>query len=321
MKSNREILSIAKDTFLLEAQSVSGLIDKLTDDFAEVVKMINSKKSRVIMTGIGKSALIASKIVATLNSTGTRSIFMHAADAIHGDLGMIEENDVVICISKSGNTPEVQVLVPLVKNLASCLVAITGNTNSYLAQQADFVLDTTVSKEACPNNLAPTSSTTAQLVMGDALAVCLEEMKGFSPEDFARFHPGGSLGKRLYLKVDNIIGRNERPNVTADTSIKDVINEISSKRLGVTAVSSENRLIGVITDGDIRRMLENNDSIAGLCAQDIMSTAPKTINAEALAVKAFEMLDQNEITTLLVTKNDEYVGVVHLHDLIREGII
>lgn len=275
----------------------------------------------MVITGIGKSAIIASKIVATLNSTGTPAIFMHAADAIHGDLGLILEDDVVICISKSGNTPEIKVLVPLIKSAHNKMIAITGNKDSFLGLQADFVLNAYVEKEACPNNLAPTTSTTAQLVIGDALAICLLEKRGFSSKDFAKYHPGGSLGKKLYLRVHNISSINQRPQVDANASIKEVIVEISEKLLGVTAVIENDKIIGVITDGDLRRMLSKTDDFSSLTAKDIMSENPKRISPEAMAVDAKELMEDFGITQLLVEDNGKYAGVIHLHDLVKEGII
>jgi arabinose-5-phosphate isomerase len=276
----------------------------------------------VIITGIGKSANIAGKIVATLNSTGTPAIFMHAADAIHGDLGNVQPEDVVICISKSGNTPEIKVLAPLIKMMGNPLIAIVGNTSSFLAEQATFVLNTTINGEACPNNLAPTSSTTAQLVMGDALAVALLEMRGFTSADFAKYHPGGSLGKMLYLTVGDLCKNNEVPKVSPDDSIRALIIEISSKRLGVTAVlDNSNQILGVVTDGDLRRMLQKEDSVSGLTAKDIMNPTPKLIDSSEKAVVALEIMRNFNITTLLVTQNNQYVGVVHLHDILKEGII
>jgi len=318
---NKNILDIAKQTISIESKAIANLINFLDKDFDSAVNFILKSKGRVIVTGIGKSANIASKIVATLNSTGTPAIFMHAADAIHGDLGIIQQDDVVICISKSGNTPEIKVLLPLIKNSDIKIIAITGNTNSYLAQQADFILNATVEHEACPNNLAPTTSTTAQLVIGDALAVCLLEMKDFTSDDFAKYHPGGTLGKRLYLRVSDLVQNNEIPAVTVDDTITDVIIEMTEKRLGTTAVIKNNAIAGIITDGDIRRMLKNNVSIAELKAEDIMSKNPKTIGYNAMAIKALELMENNNISQLLVTENGLYKGVVHLHDLLKEGII
>ena len=305
----------------MESKAILNLSNLLDDDFAEAVMLIYNSKGRVIITGIGKSAIIATKIVATLNSTGTPAIFMHAGDAIHGDLGLILENDVVICISKSGNTPEIKVLVPLIKNADNKMIAITGNKDSFLGQKADFVLNTYVEKEACPNNLAPTTSTTAQLVMGDALAISLLEIRGFSSKDFAKYHPGGALGKRLYLRVDDLSSVNQKPMVDPDTDIAKVIVEISEKLLGVTAVVENDEIIGIVTDGDLRRMLSKGTEFTGFTARDIMSTNPKRIDADAMAVDAMDMMETNGISQLLVEKNGKYVGVVHLHDLIKEGII
>jgi len=316
-----EIITIAKQTISEEAQAVAKLVDYIDDDFTKSMEYILQSKGRVVITGIGKSAIIANKIVATMNSTGTPAIFMHAADAIHGDLGIIQQDDVVICISKSGNTPEIKVLVPLLKRGNNKLIAITSNRNSVLAQQADSVLYAHVEKEACPNNLAPTTSTTAQLVLGDALAVCLLEMKHFGSSDFAKYHPGGALGKRLYLKVADIVVHNQKPEVAPDTDIKKVIVEISEKMLGVTAVIDNGRIVGVVTDGDIRRMLSKTDSIKGLVAKDIMSANPKTIDLESLAIDALHLMEKNKITQLLVTREGQYEGIIHLHNLIQEGLI
>ena len=319
--NSEEIITSAKQTITEEAQAIAKLIDYIDDDFTKSVQYILQSKGRVVITGIGKSAIIANKIVATMNSTGTPAIFMHAADAIHGDLGIIQQDDVVICISKSGNTPEIKVLVPLLKRGNNKLIAITSNKNSVLAQQADSVLYAHVDKEACPNNLAPTTSTTAQLVLGDALAVCLLEMKHFGSSDFAKYHPGGALGKRLYLKVSDIVSHNQKPEVSPDTDIKKVIVEISEKMLGVTAVLNNHQIIGIVTDGDIRRMLSKTDSIKGLTAKDIMSVNPKTIEVDCLAIDALHLMEKNKITQLLATKQGEYVGIIHLHNLIQEGLI
>jgi len=296
-------------------------LNYINDDFVASVHLIYQSKGRVVVTGIGKSAIIAQKIVATFNSTGTPAIFMHAADAIHGDLGTLQQDDIVICISKSGNTPEIKVLVPLLKIGGNKLIALVGNIESYLAKQADYILNSTVEKEACPNNLAPTSSTTAQLAMGDALAVCLLDYRGFSSKDFAKYHPGGALGKKLYLKVSDISSQNQTPQVKPGDSIKSVILEISSKRLGATAVIDNGDLVGVITDGDLRRMLEKSDSISDLKASDIMNKIPKRIEADELAINAMILLEQNSITQLIVTDKGKYHGFVHLHDLLKEGII
>lgn len=320
-KSIDKIIELAKMTLNIEAESVQNLQHFINNDFVACVKLIFESKGRVVVTGIGKSAIIAQKIVATMNSTGTPATFMHAADAIHGDLGTIQQDDVVICISKSGNTPEIKVLVPLLKSSGNKLIALVGNINSYLAQQADHILNTTVDKEACPNNLAPTSSTTAQMAMGDALAVCLLDCRDFSSKDFAKYHPGGALGKKLYLKVGDISIQNQKPQVNPDDSIKSVILEISSKRLGAAAVIDDDVLVGVITDGDLRRMLEKSDSIANLKASDIMNKMPKRIEADELAVNAMQLLEQYNITQLIVTEQGKYHGFVHLHDLLKEGII
>ena len=321
MNNAKAILDLAKKTIKTEGDAIHNLSSFLNDDFSNAVDCIIQSKGRVIITGIGKSAIIASKIVSTLNSTGTPAIFMHAADAIHGDLGTVQDNDVVICISKSGNTPEIKMLVPLIKRGENKLIALTGNTDSFLAQQADFILNAFVEKEACPNNLAPTTSTTAQLVMGDALAICLLELKGFSSNDFAKYHPGGSLGKRLYLRVDDIVSQNQKPQVDIDADIKKVIIEISEKMLGVTAVLENGRIAGVITDGDIRRMLNNYETINGLTAKDIMSFDPKTIEVNVLAIKALERMQNKGISQLLAVEGENYRGVVHLHNLINEGIL
>jgi arabinose-5-phosphate isomerase len=319
---NTNIRETALRTISLESEAIKGLASFINDDFEAVVRLLASAKGRLVVSGIGKSAIIGSKVVATLNSTGTPAIFMHAADAIHGDLGMVQQDDTVLVISKSGESPEIRVLVPLIKNLGNKLVAMVGNLSSYLAQHADYVLNTTVPQEACPNNLAPTSSTTAQLVMGDAIAVSLMELKGFTSSDFAKFHPGGALGKKLYLHVSDLCGQNEKPFVLESSSLKKVIVEITEKRLGVTAVVDGNgRLAGVITDGDLRRMLDRGGSLDEVTARDIMSPHPKTVPADALAVEALDRMRKNNITQLLVTHGDSYAGVIHLHDLIREGLI
>ena len=321
MKLEEKILSVAKDTISIEAKAIANLENLLDKDFADAVQCIYNSKGRVIITGIGKSAIIANKIVATLNSTGTPSVFMHAADAIHGDLGTILKDDVVICISKSGNTPEIKVLVPLIKNFNNKLIAITGNKDSFLGLQADYVLNAFVEMEACPNNLAPTTSTTAQLVLGDALAVCLLDLRGFSSKDFAKYHPGGALGKKLYLRVSDITAQNMQPQVSPLTNVRDVIIEISEKMLGVTAVIENNKIIGIVTDGDIRRMLRNNDAFVHLTAADIMSKNPKTVDQEMMAVEALDVLEKNKISQLIAVENGKYAGIVHIHNLIREGII
>jgi arabinose-5-phosphate isomerase len=316
------IKELAKETILQESESIRKLANYIDEDFEKIVELIYESKGRLIVTGIGKSANIAQKIVATMNSTGTPSIFMHAADAIHGDLGIIQQDDVIICISKSGNTPEIKVLVPLIKSRGNKLIGMVSTVDSFLGNQADFVLKSTVEKEACPNNLAPTNSTTAQLVIGDALAVCLLEYRGFSSEDFAKYHPGGALGKKLYMRVSDLYKNNEKPKVKLTDSVKNVIIEISSKRLGATAVVDDSdKLLGLITDGDIRRMLEKYDTFNKLFAKDIMSGNPKTISKDELAVNAFQLMEQNNITQLIVTKDNKYLGLVHLHDILKEGIV
>ena len=321
MSNTQAILDLAKKTIQKEAQAIQNLSSYLSEDFANTVTSIIESKGRVVISGIGKSAIIASKIVATLNSTGTPAIFMHAADAIHGDLGTIQENDVVICISNSGNTPEIKMLVPLIKRGTNKLIGMTGNMDSFLGQQADFILNSHVDEEACPNNLAPTTSTTAQLVLGDALAICLLELKGFSSTDFAKYHPGGALGKRLYLRVEDIAGGNQKPQVNAATDVKNVIIEISEKMLGVTAVLENDKIVGVVTDGDIRRMLNKYDSIKGLTAKDIMTSNPKTIATDVLAVRALELMQDKGISQLIAVEGKTYKGIVHLHNLIKEGIL
>ncbi len=321
MKSISEIIAIAKETITIEQKAIANLVSLIDKEFAEAVQHIYQSKGRVIVSGIGKSANIATKIVATLNSTGTPAIFMHAADAIHGDLGTVQQNDTVICISKSGNTPEIKVLVPLIQSAGNKLIALTSNRTSFLGEAADYVLHAYAEKEACPNNLAPTTSTTAQLVMGDALAVALLKLKDFTSNDFAKYHPGGALGKRLYLRVSDLTAKNEKPSVLINASIKDVIVEISNKRLGVTAVLNEHeKIVGIITDGDLRRMLTKTDNFTTLTAKDIMSATPKTINNNAMAVEALAVLEENNISQILSDENGVYKGVVHLHDLIKEGI-
>jgi arabinose-5-phosphate isomerase len=321
LKDQTAILDLARETIAAEALAIKNLGTLIDSDFAAIVSCILESEGRVVISGIGKSAIIASKIVATMNSTGTPAIFMHAADAIHGDLGTIQKNDVVICISKSGNTPEIKMLVPLIKRGGNILIGMTGNTDSFLGEKADYVLNTFVEKEACPNNLAPTTSTTAQLVMGDALAICLLQQRGFSSRDFAHYHPGGTLGKKLYLTVGDITTQNLSPQVSAETPVKDAIVEISEKMLGVTAVLEDGRLIGIITDGDIRRMLNRYDNINGLLARDIMTSDPKTIGTDVLAVKALKKMQDNDISQLLAVDDGQYKGVVHIHNLMKEGII
>jgi arabinose-5-phosphate isomerase len=320
MKNN--IIDTAKRTIAQEAFSINELISFINNDFEKAVLHIHKCKGRLVISGVGKSAIVAQKIVASLNSTGTPSLFMHAADAIHGDIGMMQQNDVVMVISKSGDSPEIKVLVPIIKNFKNTLIAMCGNMQSYLAKCADMVLNTTVSEEASPNNLAPTSSTTAQIVMGDALAVCLMDLRGFGPDDFAKFHPGGTLGKKLYLHVADLFINNERPFVNAGSLLKEVILEITKKRLGVTVVLDDNqKIMGIITDGDLRRMLEKNMYHADVKARDIMTINPKTIDSNELAVSALDIMRKNNITQLVVTQKDIYVGIIHLHDLVREGII
>lgn len=320
MKQN--IIATAKKTIEQEARSISELSDLINEDFEKAVTIINNCKGRLIISGIGKSAIVAQKIVATLNSTGTPSVFMHAADAIHGDIGMVQKHDLVMIISKSGDSPEIKILVPLIKNFKNTIIAMCGNTQSYLAKSADVLLNTTVAEEACPNNLAPTSSTTAQTVMGDAIAICLMEIKGFGTEDFAKFHPGGTLGKKLYLRVGDLIINNEKPSVKSDSLLKEVILEITKKRLGATVIiDNDETVLGIITDGDLRRMLEKDLSPAKVMAKDIMTLHPKSIGSGELAVDALDIMRKKNITQLVVTENNHYAGIIHLHDLVREGII
>lgn len=321
MKTAEEINQIAQRTISEEAAAIGQLSSFLTDDFAKCVTLILGIEGRVIVTGIGKSANIAAKIVSTFNSTGTPAIFMHAADAIHGDLGMIRPGDVIICLSKSGDTPEIKVLVPLLKLMGNKLIGLVGNVDSYLARNADLVINSTVDREACPNNLAPTASTTAQLVMGDALAVALLECRGFTQEDFARYHPGGALGKRLYLRVSELYRNNEKPEVQLNDDMRSVILEISSKRLGATAVLDGEKLAGIITDGDIRRMLHREGPVHLLKAADIMTRDPLTINEDILVADALDLMRKNNITQILVLEEGRYVGVIHLHDILKEGVI
>lgn len=320
---NKEtIITVALRTIKVETNAVSGLEQFINEDFIKAVEKVAQSKGRLVVSGIGKSAIVAQKIVATLNSTGTPSIFMHAADAIHGDLGMIQADDVVLLISKSGDSPEIKVLAPLVRNFGNTLIGMVGNMKSFLALNSDVVLNTTVEQEACPNNLAPTSSTTAQMVMGDALAVCLMELKEFKSTDFAKYHPGGTLGKRLYLRVEDIALQNAKPKVLPGATLKQVIVEMTEKRLGATAVVNEaGNITGIITDGDLRRMLEKATSIENLQAQNIMSSKPKTVDAGLLAILALEEMRKNDISQLLVEKEGRYAGIIHLHDLVKEGII
>ena len=321
MITSEKILESAKNTILSESKSIAKLADLLDNSFAEAVQLIYNCKTRLIVTGIGKSAIIAQKIVASMNSTGTPALFLHASEAIHGDLGMIQNNDVIICISKSGNSPEIKTLVPLLTRFGNKLIAITGNMTSFLAKNSHLVLDTTVASESCPNNLAPTDSTTAQLVMGDALTVCLIEMRNFQPEDFAKFHPGGALGKKLLLKVADMVENSLKPMVSPEANIKKVIFEISEKRLGVTAVIENEIVIGIITDGDIRRMLNENETFSHLTARDIMTINPKLIQSSDMVIDAFQVLEDFKITQLVVVENDTYIGVLHLHDILKEGIV
>jgi arabinose-5-phosphate isomerase len=315
------ILASARKTILSESESIAALSQYLDDDFAKSAQIIYNAKGRLVITGIGKSALIAAKIVATLNSTGTPSLFLHAAEAIHGDLGMLQPEDVVMCISKSGNSPEIKVLVPLLKRFGNVLIGMTANKNSFLGKQSDFVIHAYVDQEADPLNLAPTNSTTAQLVLGDALAVCLMEMRNFTSEDFAKYHPGGALGKKLLLRVGDMLDDTHRPVVSPTTGIKEVIMEISEKRLGVTAVIDNEKLIGIITDGDIRRMLNDRDSIAGVIATDVMTRNPKTIATTSMVKDALNIMENYAITQLVVADDGEYKGILHLHDILKEGIV
>ncbi len=315
------IISSAKKTIGLEARAISELANLVDNNFEKAVRIIAKSQGRLVVSGIGKSAIVAQKIVATLNSTGTASLFLHAADAIHGDIGMVQHDDVVLIISKSGDSPEIKVLIPLIKNFKNIVIGMTGNVNSYLGQFSDLVLNSTVSEEACPNNLAPTSSTTAQIVLGDALAICLMEVRGFKSADFAKFHPGGILGKKLYLRVGDLSLHNEKPVVNTGSLLNEVIIEMTKKRLGVTVVIDENqKLSGIITDGDLRRMLEKQVPLDKVRASDIMTSSPKTISTEDLAVTALEIMREKNITQLVVTKEGVYSGIIHLHDLVREGI-
>ena len=320
MKKNEEIIQFATQIIENEASAINGLKAKLDDDFAEVVELILENKGNLVFSGIGKSAIIAQKIVATMNSTGTTSVFMHAADAIHGDLGIVREGDIVVILSKSGETPEIKVLVPLIKLRGNKIVAMVGNRHSYLASQADFILDVAVDEEAIPGSLAPTSSTTAQLVMGDALALILMRCRGFSTEDFAKFHPGGALGKQLYLRVKDLYIRNERPEVGPDDSLTRVIIEMTHKRLGATVVMQDGQLLGIITDGDLRRMLMKYPNTEQVKASQIMTSHPKTIEEEALVVDALHKMRENSITQLPVIHDGKYLGIIHLHDILKEGI-
>ncbi len=318
---NTSLQKLAIKTIKTESRSINGLVKFINADFEKAVHAINNSQGRLVISGIGKSAVIAQKIVATLNSTGSPAIFMHAADAIHGDLGIVQQDDVVMIISKSGESPEIKMLVPLIKNFKNILIGMVGSVDSFLAKHSDIILNTTVSQEACPNNLAPTTSTTAQMVMGDALAICLMKVNGFTGNDFAKFHPGGSLGKKLYLRVEDLYLNNEKPMVSPQQSLKEVIVEISSKRLGVTAVvDTKQKLLGIITDGDLRRMLEKNISIDKVTASKVMTTKPKLIKPDALAVEALDLMRKKSITQLVVASKGKYMGFIHLHDLIREGL-
>lgn len=319
--SRDEIKQTAIKTLRSEAEAVSNLTGFIGDDFIDAIQMIYEGSGRVVVTGIGKSAIIGEKIVATFNSTGTPAIFMHAADAVHGDLGIIQKNDVIICLSKSGNTAEIKVLLPYLKLMGNKLIGLVGSRDSYLARQANYMIETTVKQEACPNNLAPTSSTTAQMAMGDAMAVALLEMRGFSSDDFAMYHPGGALGKKLFLKVSDLYLNNEKPQVQSQASIPDTIIEISSKRLGATAVMDNGKLIGVITDGDLRRMMQSGKPMDQLTAQDIMTRNPKTVTSDTLVAHALHLMRSNNITQLPVVNAGEYLGVIHLHDILKEGIL
>lgn len=317
-----DIISLARRTIELEVESVKGLLEFINNDFERVVMHLFHSKGRLVVSGIGKSGLIAQKIVASLNSTGTPSIYLHAADAIHGDLGMVQSDDTVMIISKSGESPEIKILAQLIKNFKNTIIALCGNEHSTLVRTSDFFLNTTVSEEACPNNLAPTSSTTAQMVMGDALAVCLMEVRGFKSEDFARFHPGGTLGKKLYLRVEDLYARNEKPEVKPDSPLKEVIIEMTRRRLGAAVVTNdEGKVVGIITDGDLRRMLERNLYSEKITAHEIMSKSPKTILPGELAVNALNLMRRNNITQLVVVDETGYKGILHLHDLVKEGII
>jgi len=319
--TTENIIESAKKTLISQSQSIAKLTDFIDNSFVEAVQLIYNCKGRLIVTGIGKSAIIAQKIVATMNSTGTPCMFLHASEAIHGDLGMVQDDDVVICISKSGNSPEIKVLVPLLMRYGNKLIAITGNITSFLGKEANVTLNTFVESESCPNNLAPTNSTTAQLVMGDALAVCLMNMRNFTAEDFAKYHPGGALGKKLLLRVQDMLDENRKPFVHLESSIKNVIVEISENRLGVTAVLAEDKVVGIITDGDIRRMLNKTETISGLTANDIMTKSPKTIKSTDRVIDALNIMEDFSITQLVVVDRDTYKGVIHLHDILKEGVI
>lgn len=322
MEKQATIKEVGLRTIQMEAESIQQLAAQLDESFEKAVDCLSNCKGRIVVSGIGKSAIIAQKIVATLNSTGSPALFLHAADAIHGDMGMVQQEDVVMIISKSGESPEIKILLPLIKNFGNCLIAMTGNMESYLAKKSDFVLNTTVNQEACPNNLAPTTSTTAQMVMGDAIAICLMEKKGFNAEGFARFHPGGALGKKLYLRVKDLYTDHEKPEVKTEAPVKEVIMEMTKKRLGVTAVTgTDGKLVGIITDGDLRRMLEKSDNIQRITARDIMTQNPKTIEPDEMAVNALDIMRKNSITQIVVAEKETYLGILHLHDLVKEGLI
>lgn len=320
MSSTNHIIQIATQVLHSESESVKRAISGLNESFAQAVMKIFQAEGRLVITGIGKSAHIASKIVATLNSTGTPAIFMHAAEAVHGDLGMITSKDIVMCISKSGNSPEIKVLVPLLKRGGNILIGMTGNKNSFLGKESDYIIDCYIERESCPNNLAPTNSTTVQLALGDAIAVALMQLRSFTADDFALYHPGGALGKKLLLQVKDILHKQVKPQVDAQANVKEIIYEISSKRLGVTAVVQEDKIVGIITDGDIRRMLEKTTQLDGVVAQDIMSSHPKTIDSEALVSEALNILESHKITQLVVLHEGRYQGIIHLHDILKEGV-
>ena len=321
MYNAEEILEIARRSISIEAQALANLVNKLDNQFSDAIEMILGSQGRLIITGIGKSAIIGQKITATMNSTGTPALFMHAADAVHGDLGMVQSKEVVLCLSQSGNTPEIKALAPLIKRSQNHLIAICGNPDSFLARQANLVISSEIDTEACPLNLAPTTSTAAQLALGDAIAICLLESRGFSKDDFARYHPGGNLGKKLYLRVNDLVSRDNAPSVSVESGLKDIILEITGKRLGATVVTDEKEILGIITDGDLRRMLEREVRTEDLRADQIMQKNPKCIDQAELALEALEMMKQNSISQLVVMNGKEYLGMVHIHDLMREGIL
>jgi arabinose-5-phosphate isomerase len=322
MQNQPDILAIAKKAIINQTEAVSNLINYINADFEKVITLIYTCKGRLVLCGIGKSAIVAQKIVSTLNSTGTPALYMHAVDAVHGDLGMVQENDIVIIISKSGESPEIKTILPLIKNFGNIIIGLVGNTNSFLAQNSNFIINTTIQEEACPIKLAPTTSTTTQMVMGDVLAICLMQLKGFQSADFAKYHPGGALGKKLYLTVGDLYADNEKPMVLTNASFKEVIVEISKKRLGATAVvDNENKLIGIITDGDIRRALEKYEDIKSITALDMVNKNAKTITENKMAVDALAEMKKNDINQLLVVKENQYLGIIHLHEIIKEGIV